>query len=383
MPDETPQKPTPKKRRDYGSIVLRGGVWYARWTERGTTHAKAIGESKTLAERFLAKKRADLDQAEALGIRPVNSIRFEDLLTQYPRLFAGQKSPLTVKRDQDQLKAMALKSFKGMRAEDIRQEDIERFLTKYVEERGLKPATRNRMLSLLSGLFRRAVRLNHARENPCRGIPRVYEELKEVPFLTVEDQRKLVSCLDGTLRNAAQLTLDTGLRLGELLRLDWQDIDLEGKTLTVRISKNKRPRTVSLGSRSLEALASQRELRGGHPQTVPDRLFASITYATERTGELDMTGSVRNAWKAACEKAGFAGLRWHDLRHVFAVTAVRAGVPLGDLQKLLGHKSLVMVLRYSRHSPSGFEVQARDRMEKFIKGSGEGRVEESLVAASA
>ena len=54
-----------------------------------------------------------------------------------------------------------------------------------------------------------------------------------MPFLTPEDQRRLVSHLEGSLRNAALLTLDTGLRLGELLRLDWQGVDLEGRSLTV------------------------------------------------------------------------------------------------------------------------------------------------------
>ena len=76
-------------------------------------------------------------------------------------------------------------------------------------------------------------------------------------------------------------------------------------------------------------------------------------------------------------------LRWHDLRHAFAVTAARASVPLGDLQKLLGHKSLVMVLRYSRHSPANFKEEARDRIERFLRGGGEGRVEESVAAVGA
>jgi len=110
-------------------------------------------------------------------------------------------------------------------------------------------------------------------------------------------------------------------------------------------------------------------------------VFKTLTYDTKRTGEPDFHGSVRNAWKAGRAKAGFPTLRWHDLRHVFAVTAIRAGVPLGELRQLLGHKSLVMVLRYARHSPSGFERQARERLEKFLRG--EGRVEESGEAVGA
>ena len=197
----------------------------------------------------------------------------------------------------------------------------------------------------------------------------------------MEDQQKLASCLVGALRNAALLTMDTGLRLGELLRLDWQDINFEEGMLTVRISKYKTPRTVPFGARGREALLSQRGLRGDHPTTVPDLVFETLSYDTKRTGEPDFPGSVRLAWKEGRVKAGFPTLRWHDLRHVFAVTAIRAGVPLGELRQLLGHKSLVMVLRYARHSPSGFERQARERMEKFLRG--EGHVEESSEGFSA
>lgn len=361
------------RRRDFGSVYQRGRVWYARWTERGRLHSKAIGLTKSLAERFLATKRADLDRAEALGVRPVQHILFEDLLEDYPRLFSGQKSATTIKRDLQQLRARALRDFRGIRVEEIRQEDIERFLTKYVERGGLKPASRNRMLSLLSGLFRRAVRLNHMRDNPCRGIPRVQEALKDVLVLTAEDQARLVSCLKGALRNAAQLTLDTGLRLGELLRLDWQDIDFERGTLTVRVSKNKTPRTIPFGARGREALTAQRELRGDSPARVPDCIFTSLISISSRTGEPDFTGQVRHEWNLGRKQAGFPALRWHDLRHVFAVTAVRAGVPFGDLRNLLGHKSLVMVMRYARHSPVGFEREARDRMDRYLQGDGEVR----------
>ena len=59
----------------------------------------------------------------------------------------------------------------------------------------------------------------------------------------------------------------------------------------------------------------------------------------------------------------------HDLRHVFAVTAARAGIQLGELQMLLGHKTAVMTLRYARHCPTNTPELARDRLASYLGGA--------------
>src|SRR5690349_2961783 len=92
-------------RRAFGSIFRRGDTWYAAWFERGRRKRKAIGGAKDFAERFLAQKAALLDREEALGIRAVESIRFEDFVSQYSTLFAGQKSPNTIYREASYVKS--------------------------------------------------------------------------------------------------------------------------------------------------------------------------------------------------------------------------------------------------------------------------------------
>jgi len=274
---------------------------------------------------------------------------------------------VTILREQAYLNTIALPTFRGMRVEDIRQSDIERFLTKCIERKELSGSTRNRILSMLSAFFNRAVRNNHMRENPCRGIPRVKEAMREPPYLDVAAQGKLVAAFDPPLRSAVALTLDTGLRLGELLRLDWRDVDLASRTVTVRVSKSKKPRRVPLTSRGMTALSEQKARRGDHAPTVPDPVFGELQ-RPKATGEPDLLPTVRNEWEAGRARAGYPTLRWHDMRHVFAVTAARAGVPLGDLRLMLGHSSLVMVLRYAGHAPANSQDLARDRMEAFLKG---------------
>ena len=58
-------------------------------------------------------------------------------------------------------------------------------------------------------------------------------------------------------------------------------------------------------------------------------------------------------WRMICRATGITGCRVHDLRHTFGVHAARAGVPLARLQKLMGHATPAVTMRYMRHAPEG------------------------------
>lgn len=355
-----------RNRRAFGSIVERKGIFYARWIERGKAKKKAIGPSRELAERFLGKKGAELDREEALGIRAVEVIRFEALLDRYEVLFAGQKSPVTAKREWEYLKGKALPFFRGMFMDKVLREDIEKFLNKRTEEDGIGAATRNRLLSVLSSFFRKAERLNHARSNPCAGIQRTREALREPPYLDLPAQENLVAMAAEPVRSAILFSLDTGLRAGELLRLDWRDADLSRRTVTVRVSKNKQPRRVPFTVRGFAALEAMRARREPGARTrVPDLIFGELRF-DRATGEPRLSTDARNEWERTRRKAGFPGLRWHDMRHIYGTTMARAGVSLGDLQRMMGHLTPSMTLRYSSHAPANSSELARDRMEAFL-----------------
>lgn len=71
----------------------------------------------------------------------------------------------------------------------------------------------------------------------------------------------------------------------------------------------------------------------------------------------------------ACARAGIAGATVHDLRHTFAVHAVRAGVPIAQLQYLLGHATPVMTMRYLKHSPESFLDADAHRIAESLTGA--------------
>jgi integrase len=136
------------------------------------------------------------------------------------------------------------------------------------------------------------------------------------------------------------LSLNTGLRRGEIFSLHWKDIAMHTKTLTVRgeTAKSKQTRHVPLNIEALQVLTVWRQ------QTSED----DLVFPGKNGQRLD---NVRKAWASALAAAGISGFRWHDLRHTFASKLVMAGVPLNTVRELLGHTTPAMTLRYAHLAP--------------------------------
>jgi integrase len=141
--------------------------------------------------------------------------------------------------------------------------------------------------------------------------------------------------------------LRTGLRIGELLALRWDDVDLVGGRVMVRRSvsrgiigtpKNGRSREIPLSDQALGALNGHRHLRG-------ELVFSG------GTGRLLNRGECKWPLWGACRRAGLRRVGWHTLRHSFASHLAMRGVPLKAVQELLGHSTMDMTMRYAHLSP--------------------------------
>lgn len=130
------------------------------------------------------------------------------------------------------------------------------------------------------------------------------------------------------------LAMNTGLRRGELLALDWSDINLQARMLTVRRenAKSGKQRHVPLNA---EAMAVLRQ------------------WASQDSGSGSVFGisGIKSSWDTLLTTAQIEGFRFHDLRHHFASRLVMAGVDLNTVRELLGHADLTMTLRYAYLAP--------------------------------
>lgn len=146
------------------------------------------------------------------------------------------------------------------------------------------------------------------------------------------------------------LSLNTGLRRGELFSLHWGDVSWQTKTLTVRgeTAKSGQTRHLPLNAEALQVLTTWRQQTCGEGLKFPGK-------------DGQRLDNVRKAWAGVLTAAGIVGFRWHDLRHTFASKLVMAGVPLNTVRELLGHTTLAMTLRYAHLAPD-HKAEAVERL---------------------
>jgi integrase len=142
------------------------------------------------------------------------------------------------------------------------------------------------------------------------------------------------------LTSMVLLSLNTGVRRGELFALRWADVSFQRKILTIRgvTTKSRQTRHIPLNREALDVLHAWQ-------QQGPE---ADVVFPGKNGGQFNNT---RKAWSGVLSAAGIVGFRWHDLRHTFASKLVMAGVPLNTVRELLGHTTPAMTLRYAHLAP--------------------------------
>ena len=207
----------------------------------------------------------------------------------------------------------------------------------------LSAATVNRLLVLLRYMFNLAIRWHTA------GVvanPTATHKLKRLSnhrerFLSAAETQQLIAAVNASpnrmLRFIIPFLLLTGARKREVLDAQWRDVDAARSFWRISKTKSGRERNVPLSAAAIALL-----------DTVPRRRDCDWIFANPKT--LKPYVSIFSSWDTARTAAGLAEVRVHDLRHSFASFLVNAGCSLYEVQKILGHSSVIMTQRYSHLS---------------------------------
>jgi integrase len=220
-------------------------------------------------------------------------------------------------------------------------------------ERGLSAKTVNNALSVLSSLFRSAKSLRYCELNPCEAIEPCRVKPPSWDWWKPHEANRFLQHVerrDSRWHPMFTLALRAGLRRGELVALQWSDIDLEARQVRIeRALSNKvvgppksgRARIVPLARDVCAALRS-------HPR----RLGCDWVFPSTTGGILNpdyMAGP--KVWGRLLASSGVRSIRFHDLRHTCASHLVQAGTPLAAVQLILGHADYSTTLRYAHLAP--------------------------------
>jgi site-specific recombinase XerD len=179
--------------------------------------------------------------------------------------------------------------------------------------------------------------------NPAETIPRVRKEEKDPAVLFKNEYKALLFEAQGNRRDYAILLtfLKSGIRESELADLQIDDVDFLHNELRVREGKGKKERTIPLMpelKRALERYVGERDQQ--------ESIVDVETFFLARNGTSLNPSSIRKLVKKYYTKAGVRKSGVHTLRHTFSAHNVNNGMPIADLQKVLGHKKKETTLKY-------------------------------------
>jgi integrase/recombinase XerC len=241
------------------------------------------------------------------------------------------------------------RDFLNKAIDDVRPGDVDalavRSFLAALGRAGLSRTSQGRSLAAVRSLLRFAGREGTITSNPAAAV-RAPKKPRPLPRHLrpgeIEAVLEAPAASDSALaprdRALLELLYATGLRVGELVSLDWEDIDLEGRTLRV-LGKGGKERMVPFGRQAAEALRAWRAIAAESGQ---EAVF--LNHAGGRLTDR----SVRRLLDKAVTSAGVAaGVHPHTLRHTFATHLLEAGADLRAIQELLGHSSLSTTQKYT------------------------------------
>jgi integrase len=198
----------------------------------------------------------------------------------------------------------------------------------------IKKASVNRELAFLKTMFNLTVEWEWLDENPAGKIRLLKGETKRMRPLTRKEIDKLLSESPAHLKPMIIVALITGMRKGEILNLMKKHIDFDHGFIRVENSKNDASRDIPVDSYVLKIL---KELTG-------EKRSGDFVFCWKNGKRIKC---VKEAFKAACERAGIEDFRFHDLRHTAASLLAAEGCDIITLKNILGHKTLAMTQRYA------------------------------------
>jgi len=239
-------------------------------------------------------------------------------------------------------------------------------------------STLSQTRSLMKILFDYAMDNEIIRSNPVTGKVKVVggADGQTARVLTRQEQNKLIGCLSRySYKNQYLFVLNTGLRCGEMIALTWDDVDFNGrkvsinKTATVIAADShvviNPPKTkssvreVPLTAEALRILKEQKAGRTANPEN-------SRYVFTGNNGEIVSNQNYSRTLSYICRKNGIEPVSMHSLRHTFATRCIEAGMKPKTLQAILGHSTLAMTMNKYVHTTDDEKFKEMELVEKSL-----------------
>ncbi len=338
----------PRRQKRAGTIRLRdSGLWQAIARPQGMPQQSKTFFTKTDGERWLRDVYSAVDKSAFVSTVRAEATTFSDLADLYSRDFAPHhyrsgiwKHKLAqLRRRLGGYSLVALTPLVVAGYRDARLRDPDPRYKDPEKAPRVAAATVKTEIDLLAKVLDVAQKefgIPLPAGNPVGAIRKPKTGKGRDRRLSADDWKRLEAECQGSgnvwLWPAVQLAVETAMRQGELLQLEWKHVDKQARVALLldpdRI-KNSTPRAVPLSSRAIAVF-----------DALPRTTTGSVIPQKKMT--------LYQAFRRACARAGITDYRWHDLRHeALSRLAERADLSIRELAEVSGHKTLQMLMRYT------------------------------------
>lgn len=382
------------------AVYQRGKNWYIDFTFHGHRVREMIG-SRKVAKAVIAKRRGEIAENKFLDVRKdPEPVKFYDFAKRYLQWARANKKPSSYKRDLSRMR-MLDREFGTMDIRKITAQKLEEYATKratkvrrpggvigclggngtgsemwfvdYHNSRGrkvrktftskkgaeayldriqrpMKPASVNREMAVIRHMLSKAFDWGIIQENPAKRVKMLKGEVKRLRYLMPDEFQRLLSNCPDDLKPIVTVASHTGLRKGELLGLQWDQVNFEKGIISILDTKNGERRDIPMNE-TVRAALNGIQRNGDHVFCHEDN-------------------KLRRSFDAVVKNSGIEDFRFHDLRHTFASNLVMEGVDIMAVKELLGHKKLDMTLRYAHLAPN-YKTKAVNVLDRVMSGASE------------
>lgn len=378
-------------------IVRRNGKEYIFWEARYTVGYDP-GTGKQIQKSISGKTQKEVAQKLKAATTAIDTgtyiepskMTVAQWLDVWEREYLKGVKPYTVDSYAAAIRNHIKPALGAVKLEALNTHTIQRFYNSLSEptkqRKALSPKTIKNIHGVLHKALQQAAKIGYLRFNPAEAceLPRIVK--KEMQVLDEDHSKAFMQAVKGDpLENLFLIDLFTGLRQGELLGLSWDCIDFSAGTVTVKHQlqqtqvkgdysyhfsplKNDKPRTITPAAYVMKLLKSQ------HMRQLEMRLRAGELWYNEFDlvfttilGRPLSRRTIYKHFKKITATIGVPDLRFHDLRHSYAVASIRGGDDIKTVQTNLGHATAAFTLDVYGHATEQMKRDSAARMDAYIK----------------
>ena len=203
----------------------------------------------------------------------------------------------------------------------------------------IKPATVNRETDCLRGAFNIAIEMDiFPFPNPLSNYDRLIENNFRKRILSEDEEYRLMIVSELFLQNIITCALNTGMRKGEILTLEWNDVDINSGFIFLKgkNTKNGKPRDININQSMRKIFEDIKKSNSSE----------SIIFLNSEQKPYASPDAIKNVFNNALKNANIENFTFHDLRRTFATRMYENGVEIAVISAILGHSSIEMTKRY-------------------------------------